>query len=334
VLSSMVREFVTEGHIHRVKVCRGASEISHTFFADDNIFLQDLRLRKVVGNLIDDIHKSLNVYWWGDGVKENPIRWCKRERMCILKFQGGLGFRHLGLFNRSLLAKKAWRLVTSPTTLAARILKARYFPRSSFFDSKIGYRPSYIGRSFLSVKNIVRKGCKWNISNGRSVNVWNEFWVDDHRSLGPKPYKRDVDQVRDLFNLEGDGWNHELLSSLFSHNIASKIACCFVSKSRNYVLYWRNSPGGRFSCRSTYILALKAYEDMNNYLPTIDNLQSRRLNQTSSCTHGGETTENVVHVLFKCSAAKELSGRMGDFYDDIMGTVNEKKQTLSWPVEW
>ncbi|GJX21922.1 reverse transcriptase [Tanacetum coccineum] len=214
-------------------------------------------------NLIDDIHKSLNVYWWGDGVKENPIRWCKRERMCILKFQGGLGFCHLGLFNRSLLAKQAWRLVTSPTTLAARILKARYFPRSSFFDAKIGYRPSYIWRSFLSVKDIVRKGCKWNISNGRSVNVWYDFWVDDHRSLGPKPNNCDVDHVRDLLNLEGDGWNHELLSSLFSHNIASKIACYFVSKSRNDMLYWHNSPGDRFSCRSTYILALEAYEDMN-----------------------------------------------------------------------
>ncbi|GJR70490.1 hypothetical protein Tco_0016555, partial [Tanacetum coccineum] len=114
--------------------------------------------------------------------------------MCMSKFRGGLGFRHLGLFNRSLLAKQVWRLITSLTTLAARILKARYFPRLSFFDAKIGYRPSYIWRSFLSVKDIVHKGCKWNIGNGRSVNVWNDFWVDDHRSLGPKPNNYDVNQ--------------------------------------------------------------------------------------------------------------------------------------------
>ncbi|GKB91122.1 reverse transcriptase [Tanacetum coccineum] len=419
-LSSLVRKSVTEGHIHGVKVCRGAPEISHmsltikkseiSFSANVDIhtrtrIIECLNVREVVhqdkylglpsvigrskkvvfeaildkikkklggwkektlsiaekevliksvaqampmyimnifllpGNIINDIHKSLNAYWVGDGVKENPIWWSKWERMCISKFRGGLGFRHLGLFNRSLLAKQVWRLITSPTTLAARILKARYFPRSSFFDAKIGYRPSYVWRSFLSVKDIVRKGCKWNIGNGRSVNVWNDFRVDDHRNLGPKPNNCDVYQVRDLLNLEGDGWNHELLSSLFPHNITSKIAYCFVSKSRNDVLYWHNSPGGRFSCRFAYLLALEVVEDMvrnticddlidfwcvvwkarvpskvklfmwrawNNYLPTIDNLQSRGLNQTSSCTHCGETTENIVNVLFKCSAAKEL----------------------------
>ncbi|PWA41769.1 hypothetical protein CTI12_AA548270 [Artemisia annua] len=292
--------------------------------------------------------------------------------MCVSKFRGGLGFRHLGLFNRALLAKQVWRLITSPTTLAARTLKARYFPRSSFFDAKIGYRPSYIWRSFLSVKDIVRKGCKWNIGDGRSVNVWNDFWVDDHTNLGPKPNNCDVNQVRDLLNLEGDDWNRELLYSLFPHNNASKIACCFVSKSRNDVLFWHKNPGGRFSCKSAYFLALEADEDMvrnaisedsiefwravwkarvpgkvklfmwrawNNYVPTIDNLQSRGLNHTSSCTHCGETTENLVHVMFKCSAAKEVWDRcsLGCFYD-TQGAVNFhdfcRVILENFPAEW
>ncbi|GKB12596.1 reverse transcriptase [Tanacetum coccineum] len=38
VLSSMIRKSVMEGHSHGVKVCRGAPEISHLFFADDSIF--------------------------------------------------------------------------------------------------------------------------------------------------------------------------------------------------------------------------------------------------------------------------------------------------------
>ncbi|GKA20651.1 ribonuclease H [Tanacetum coccineum] len=38
VLSSMIRKSIMEGHIHGVKVCRGAPEISHLFFADDGIF--------------------------------------------------------------------------------------------------------------------------------------------------------------------------------------------------------------------------------------------------------------------------------------------------------
>ncbi|GKC68649.1 hypothetical protein Tco_1101247 [Tanacetum coccineum] len=159
--------------------------------------------------LIDEIHKALNLFWWGDGVKQNPIRWCSWERMCVSKFRGGMGFRHLGLFNRSLLAKQVWRLITSPTTLAGKLLKARYFPRSSFLDAKAGYRPSYIWRSFIAVKELVRKGCKWNIGNGRSVNVWEDFWLADHNRLGPKPDNSEVNYVRDLLNNEGDDWNYE-----------------------------------------------------------------------------------------------------------------------------
>nr|GEZ05724.1 reverse transcriptase [Tanacetum cinerariifolium] len=184
---------------------------------------------------------------------------------------------------------------------------------------------------------------RWNIGDGQGVNVWNDFWVDDHRSLGPKPNNCDVDQVSDLLNNEGDAWNHELLSSLFPHNISSKIACCFVSKSRNDVLYWQNNPGGRFSCKSTYLLAIEADEDMACTIISDDLIEfwrvvwkakSRGLNQTSSCTNCGEKTESIVHVMFKCSTTKELSNRMGAIHDDIMGTVDEKKQTFSWPVEW
>nr|GEV72389.1 ribonuclease H [Tanacetum cinerariifolium] len=301
VLSSMVRKSITKGHIHGVKVCRGALEISHMFFADDNIFFtrssveESCRLKSIFtrycqasGQVINyekskisfsanvDIHtrtriiECLNVHevvhqdtylgmplvigrfkklvfeaildkikkklgGWKEKtlpiarkevliksvaqampmVKENPIRCCKWERMYISKFRVGLGFRHLGLFNRSLLEKQVWRLITSPTKLAARILKAHYFPRSSFFDANIRYRPNYIWHSFLSVKDIVHKGCKWNIGDGRSVKVWNDFWVDDHRILG-------------------DGWNHELMSSLFLHIIASKITCCFVKGAATF----------------------------------------------------------------------------------------------------
>ncbi|GKE92842.1 reverse transcriptase, partial [Tanacetum coccineum] len=281
--------------------------------------------------LIDEIHRALNLFWWGDGVKPNPIRWCSWERMCISKFRGGMGFRHLGLFNRSLLAKQVWRLITSPNTLAGKVLKARYFPRSSFLDAKAGYRPSYIWRSFIAVQELVRQGCKWNIGNGCSVNVWEDFWLADHRRLGPKPYNIEVTYIRDLLNNEGDDWNYEQLASLFPPNIANKIGCSFVCQSRPDSLYWYNSPRGEFSCKSAYLLALEMSQALvqnnsdgaiqifhaiwmakvpnkvkiflwrawHNYIPSIDNLRARGLNLViTSCVHCGELGEDVLHVLF------------------------------------
>lgn len=289
--------------------------------------------------LIDDIHKALNLFWWGDGVKENPIRWCSWEKMCVSKFRGGLGFRHLGLFNKCLLAKQVWRLITSPTTLAARVLKARYFPISTFFNASVGYRPSYIWRSFLAVKELVQKGCKWNIGDGRNVNVWEDFWLANHRRLGPKPDSCEVVYVRDLLNDAGDDWNRELLFSLFPHDVVNKISCCFVSQSSPDTIYWLNSSHGQFSCKTAYFLALDTVQEvelndtegrlklwhavwkanvpnkiklfiwraLHNYVPTVENMQIRRLNLSSVfCTHCGELGEDVMHILYRCSAAKEV----------------------------
>ncbi|GJU28454.1 hypothetical protein Tco_1167075 [Tanacetum coccineum] len=42
----------------------------------------------------------------GERKKENPIRWNNWERLCVSKYKGGLGFRHLGLFNKPLLSKQ------------------------------------------------------------------------------------------------------------------------------------------------------------------------------------------------------------------------------------
>nr|GEW36879.1 reverse transcriptase [Tanacetum cinerariifolium] len=98
--------------------------------------------------------------------------------------------------------------------------------------------------------------------NGRSVNVWEDFWLADHKRLGPKPYNNEVNYVRDLLNNDGDDWNYYQLISLFPSNIANKIAFSFVSQSRPDSLYWYNSPRGEFSCKLAYLLALETSQEL------------------------------------------------------------------------
>lgn len=62
--------------------------------------------------------------------------------MCRPKTKGGLGFRDMESFNLALLAKQAWRITTSPELLLSKIIKARYFPNSSFFLADVRDRPS------------------------------------------------------------------------------------------------------------------------------------------------------------------------------------------------
>jgi hypothetical protein len=74
------------------------------------------------------------------------------------KEKGGLGFRDLEWFNLALLAKQGWRIIQNPDSLASKILKEKYFPQASFLNAQLGRRPSYIWRSFLNARSLLKEG--------------------------------------------------------------------------------------------------------------------------------------------------------------------------------
>lgn len=76
---------------------------------------------------------------------ERGIHWKAWDRPCIPKKDGGLGFKDLRAFNLAILGKQAWRFLTRPHSLVARIYKGRYFPKSSFIDANLGLLEKYYG---------------------------------------------------------------------------------------------------------------------------------------------------------------------------------------------
>ena len=58
--------------------------------------------------------------------------------MCYSKSKGGLGFRNLQGFNLAMLAKQAWRILTNPTSLIARVFKTCYFPSADILSATLG----------------------------------------------------------------------------------------------------------------------------------------------------------------------------------------------------
>jgi hypothetical protein len=112
------------------------------------------------------------------------------------KHLGGLGFRDLDLFNLCLLARQAWRILQEPTTLSARILKAIYFPETTFLEADLGSHPSQIWRSILDGRNILSQGLIKRIGDGRSTRIWSDSWLPRDYQLKPiAPIKEDPPQL-------------------------------------------------------------------------------------------------------------------------------------------
>ncbi|KAA3485650.1 reverse transcriptase [Gossypium australe] len=68
------------------------------------------------------------------------IHWCTWSFLSNLKDDGRMGFRDLAKFNVSIgvLTKQGWRILMHPTSLMARILKAKYFPNTRFLSAQLG----------------------------------------------------------------------------------------------------------------------------------------------------------------------------------------------------
>jgi hypothetical protein len=75
-------------------------------------------------------------FWWGSNVDKRKVHWVNWKKTCRKKENGGLGFRDISSFNIALLAKQGWRIMTEPSSLLARILKAKYFPTCHFLKAK------------------------------------------------------------------------------------------------------------------------------------------------------------------------------------------------------
>lgn len=90
-----------------------------------------------------DIERIIARYWWSNGAG-GGIHWKKWSELCRSKFDGGMGFRELTFFNQALLCKQAWRLLEFPTSLLAKMFKARYYAESDFMEADSGHYPSFL----------------------------------------------------------------------------------------------------------------------------------------------------------------------------------------------
>ncbi|CAJ2652454.1 unnamed protein product [Trifolium pratense] len=175
---------------------------------------------------IKDIERMMNSFWWGGGVNNKGIRWLSWDRMIQPKSHGGLGFRDLHSFNLAMIAKQGWKIMTNPNTLVAKIFKARYFPNSSFFESKIGHNPSYAWRGLWKSRIILMNGCRWSVGNGTSIKLMSDPWLREKESAWlPLPQTQGIHNstVNELLLPNMKLWNREKIMAMFPLHMVKSI---------------------------------------------------------------------------------------------------------------
>lgn len=74
-----------------------------------------------------------------------------------------MGFRNMIAFNKALLAKKVQRLIHNLNSLMARVRKSKYFRNKDIMDAELGHNPSFVWRSLMWNRELIRKKLCWRV---------------------------------------------------------------------------------------------------------------------------------------------------------------------------
>ncbi|GKE08547.1 hypothetical protein Tco_1412098 [Tanacetum coccineum] len=84
--------------------------------------------------IIDDIHQLIRGFLWCNGEsirRKAKVSW---DEICLLKKEGGLGLRHLDIFNYALMTTHIWKIVSSKKSLWVRWIHTYKLRGRSFWD--------------------------------------------------------------------------------------------------------------------------------------------------------------------------------------------------------
>ncbi|CAN1164904.1 Uncharacterized mitochondrial protein AtMg00310 [Linum perenne] len=127
--------------------------------------------------LTDKMCEALNTlmatFWWGQVSDDRRLHWLSWARLSLPK----KGFRDFSTFNRALLAKQCWRILTNPDLLLLRVLKSVYFPNTTLLQSNARGRPSWGWQSLMIGRDFLQPGLRWQFGSGMQVDALQDRWL-------------------------------------------------------------------------------------------------------------------------------------------------------------
>uniref|UniRef100_A0A453FEL0 Reverse transcriptase zinc-binding domain-containing protein n=1 Tax=Aegilops tauschii subsp. strangulata TaxID=200361 RepID=A0A453FEL0_AEGTS len=177
------------------------------------------------------------------------MAWMSWDKMSLPKSMGGMGFRDMRAFNQALLAKQAWRLLDSPDSLCARLMKAKYYPQGQLLDTVFSISGSVVWKGILHGLELLKKGVIWRVGDGEHIRTWRDPWIprpSSFRPIIPKGSRR-LNRVSAFLDANG-AWRADRLHEYFWEMDVQRILKIRTSpRQRSDFISWYPEKSGGFS---------------------------------------------------------------------------------------
>jgi hypothetical protein len=205
-----------------------------------------------------------------------------------------------------------------------------------------------------------KRGYVWRVGNGEKINIWQDPWIPsspDKKVITPRGASV-YTKVSDLINPITEHWDEEILQSLLSPvDVYRIMQIPLHNRGFDDFIAWSYTKHGRYSVRSGYHLQWRhefgasagqlalpgssalnpvwkilwqlkipskikifIWRALHGILPLKSILANRHVGNTGGCPICQLGPEDIMHLMFHCSAARDMWTSLGlhEIIDDFM----------------
>lgn len=127
-----------------------------------------------------ELDKTMRRCVWGTNGGGRGVHLLRWETLCLPKKHGGANLKPAKDMNQAMLVKLNWKLLTRMGNVWCSVLVAKYkIKEGDGAHFKVKQRASNVWRGVLWGADLLRKGLRWSVGNGRTVSFWKEIWLCD-----------------------------------------------------------------------------------------------------------------------------------------------------------
>ncbi|KAJ9557074.1 hypothetical protein OSB04_011688 [Centaurea solstitialis] len=130
-------------------------------------------------SVIHDLEKMFRDFLWAQGEQSRGRCKVACETVCKPINCGGLGFKRLALWNRTLLTKHIWDILTHRNTLWVYWIWNHRIMHGSFWSIVPRQNWSWSFRKLLGIRSSIRNFFVYKVGDGTSINAWEDIWFSN-----------------------------------------------------------------------------------------------------------------------------------------------------------